>query len=218
MNKFSNFKIHRRIFSHCLFYFIFAVFLFFLCAYVSFLLLLWLLLCIYVHGWFCSHCLPFSFLPSSLLIGYVYNCFADHLSFCVSEDDCCVCVAFCFITTIVTYISHLWLCAWVTCSSEYALTLYALLSHQHLCHKNEPCVYIYINQCLLTPGLFFSLRHFGHWNISVICLRVILKLTVTVIFSPYLQTFWPKWLKFFQLFQKHFGLFLLLVFLPCVLF
>jgi len=29
----------------------------------------------------------------------------------------------------------------------------------------------------------FLLRHFGHWNISVICLTVVLKLAVTVFFS-----------------------------------
>jgi len=54
----------------------------------------------------------------------------------------------------------------------------------------------------------FLLRHFGHWNISVICLAVVLKLAITVFFSLYLQTFWPKWLNFFQSFQKRFGLWL----------
>jgi len=32
---------------------------------------------------------------------------------------------------------------------------------------------------------FFLLRHFAHWNISVICLTVVLKLAVTV-FLPYI--------------------------------
>ena len=32
----------------------------------------------------------------------------------------------------------------------------------------------------------FLLRHFGHWNVSVICLTVVLKLAITVLFS------WPK--------------------------
>ena len=61
--------------------------------------------------------------------------------------------------------------------------------------------------------LFFSLRrfvflvsHFGLWNISAICLRVVLKLTATMFITLYFQTFWPKLLNFFQSFQKHFGL------------
>jgi len=52
----------------------------------------------------------------------------------------------------------------------------------------------------------FLLRHFGHWNISVICLTVVLKLTITVFFSLYFETFWPKWLNFFRSFQKRSGL------------
>jgi len=52
----------------------------------------------------------------------------------------------------------------------------------------------------------FLLRKFGHWNISVICLTVILKLASTVFFSLCFQTFWPKWLTFFRSFQNHFGL------------
>ena len=48
----------------------------------------------------------------------------------------------------------------------------------------------------------FLLRHFDHWNISVICLKVVWKLAVTVLFiRRYFQTFWPKWLNFFRLFQ-----------------
>jgi len=62
--------------------------------------------------------------------------------------------------------------------------------------------------------VFFSLRHFGHfllryfghWNISVICLTVVLKLAVTKFFNLCFQTFWPKWLNFFRSFQNHFGL------------
>ena len=50
------------------------------------------------------------------------------------------------------------------------------------------------------------LRHFCHWNISVICLTVVLNLAITVFFSLYFQTFWPKWLNFFRSFQKRFGL------------
>jgi len=47
-----------------------------------------------------------------------------------------------------------------------------------------------------STGCFYSLRHFGHWNISLICLTVLFKLAVTVFFSLYFQTFWPWWLNF----------------------
>jgi len=38
---------------------------------------------------------------------------------------------------------------------------------------------------------------FFRWNISVICLTVVLKLTLSVFFSLCFQTFWAKWLHFF---------------------
>jgi len=47
----------------------------------------------------------------------------------------------------------------------------------------------------------FLLRQIGHWNISVICLTVVVKLTVTVFISLCFQTFWPKWLLFFGHFK-----------------
>ena len=65
------------------------------------------------------------------------------------------------------------------------------------------------------PGLIFPLkhfghfllRHFGHWNISVICLTVVLKLTITV-FLAYIFKLsdWNDWNEFFWSFQKHFCL------------
>jgi len=48
--------------------------------------------------------------------------------------------------------------------------------------------------------LFFSLKHFGHLSQSCI------KTRRTVFIYLYFQTFWPKWLNFFQSFQKGFGL------------
>jgi len=36
-----------------------------------------------------------------------------------------------------------------------------------------------------TRAGFFSLRHFGHWNISVICFTIVLKLAVTVFIGLY---------------------------------
>ena len=49
-------------------------------------------------------------------------------------------------------------------------------------------------------GLFFR------WNISVICLTVVLKLAIAVFISLYFQTFWPNWLNFVRPFQNIFGL------------
>ena len=46
---------------------------------------------------------------------------------------------------------------------------------------------------------------FFRWNISVICLTIVLKLTVTVFFNLYIQTLWPKWLNMFRSFQRRFG-------------
>jgi len=51
----------------------------------------------------------------------------------------------------------------------------------------------------------FLLRHFGHWNISVICFTVLLKLAISV-FSLYFQTFSPKWLNFFRSLEKRYSL------------
>jgi len=42
-------------------------------------------------------------------------------------------------------------------------------------------------------------------NISVICFAVVRKLTITVLFSLYCQTLWPKWLNFFRSLQNRFG-------------
>jgi len=57
-----------------------------------------------------------------------------------------------------------------------------------------------------TQPVLVSLRHFGLWDISVICLTVVLKLAVAAFTSLCFQAFWPKWLNFFRSFQKHFGL------------
>jgi len=54
-------------------------------------------------------------------------------------------------------------------------------------------------------SVILLLRHFGHRDILVICLTVVLKLAVAVLISLYFQTFRPKWLNFFRSFQKHFG-------------
>ena len=50
----------------------------------------------------------------------------------------------------------------------------------------------------------FLLRHFGRWDISVICLILVSKLAITVFISLYFQTFWPKWPNFFRSFGKTF--------------
>jgi len=53
--------------------------------------------------------------------------------------------------------------------------------------------------CVLNLNLFCF-----RWNISVVYLTVALKLTKTLFFSLYFQTFWPKWLNFFSVISKTF--------------
>ena len=59
---------------------------------------------------------------------------------------------------------------------------------------------LHLRSCFFFAETFFKI--FFYWDISVICLTVVIKLTIAVHF----QTFWPKWLNFFRLFQKHIGL------------
>jgi len=47
---------------------------------------------------------------------------------------------------------------------------------------------------------------FFRWDISFICLVLVLKLTVTVFTSLPYQALWPNLLKFFRSFQNNFGL------------
>jgi len=51
-------------------------------------------------------------------------------------------------------------------------------------------------------NFFFSLSHFDHWNISVDCLTVALKLAVTAFIRQFFKTFWPNWLNSFWSFKK----------------
>jgi len=68
-------------------------------------------------------------------------------------------------------------------------------------YMKTSCVLIYVLQCSITCDslflqLFFSLKHFGHFqlryfghqDILVICLTVVLKLTIEVLFSLYFET------------------------------
>jgi len=64
------------------------------------------------------------------------------------------------------------------------------------------CIWVFFAETFRS----FLLRHFGHWNISVTCLTVVLKLAITVFFSLYFQKFGPKWFNFFRPFQKCFSL------------
>jgi len=64
-------------------------------------------------------------------------------------------------------------------------------------------VCIPIPACFLFAEIF---RSISCWDISVICLTVVLRLTITVFISLYFQAFRPKWLNFFRSSQKHFGL------------
>ena len=49
---------------------------------------------------------------------------------------------------------------------------------------------------ILTSGYFF------HWDISVVCRVIVLKLAVTVFTSLPCRTLWPNWLNYFQSFKK----------------
>jgi len=55
---------------------------------------------------------------------------------------------------------------------------------------------------ILLATVFFSLRHFGHWNILVISPTVAFKLAVTAFIIPDFQTLWPNWLNFFRSFKR----------------
>ena len=54
----------------------------------------------------------------------------------------------------------------------------------------------------LRLAVIFLLKHFGHWDVSVICLTVLLKLTVTVFISLYIQTFDRNDLFFISVISK----------------
>ena len=85
---------------------------------------------------------------------------------------------------------------------------YQLIHISMLLHLSSSGQYIRQSVFMLRHFGHFLLKSFGQWNISVICLTLVLKLAITVFFSPYLQTFWANWLKYFQSFQNHFGLWL----------
>jgi len=55
---------------------------------------------------------------------------------------------------------------------------------------------VFQNHALMSCICFFC------WDILVICLTVLLKLTITLFFSLYFKTFWLKWLNFFDHFKK----------------
>jgi len=61
----------------------------------------------------------------------------------------------------------------------------------------------FLQTCFFFTETFWSLfcRDIFVTDISVICLAVVSKLTISV----YFQTFWPKWPNFFWSFQRRFG-------------
>ena len=54
-------------------------------------------------------------------------------------------------------------------------------------------------------SVIFLLRHFGHWNISVVCLTLVLKLAIAV-FLAYVFKHSDRHDNFFRSFQKRFDL------------
>jgi len=97
-------------------------------------------------------------------------------------------------------------------------TLCSLATARTLSQKNREATKVIVSPCLIKesdwqdttprgtiwgPGFFrcdisviFLLGHFGHLDVSVICLTVVLKLAEAVFISLYFQTFWPKWVNF----------------------
>jgi len=70
--------------------------------------------------------------------------------------------------------------------------IHRLQWNEYLEKKNSTCVHSWsVGDCFFFAETFrsFLLRHFGHLNILVICLTVVSKLTITVFFSLYFQTF-----------------------------
>jgi len=53
-------------------------------------------------------------------------------------------------------------------------------------------------ECVTELRLVLGCCFFFRWDISVICLTVVLKLAVTVTIRLYFQTFWPNWLNLFS--------------------
>ena len=75
------------------------------------------------------------------------------------------------------------------------------------------CLFMFCWYFVSQPVFFFRdisvsflLGHFGHWNILVICLTVVLKLAIALFISLNFQTLWPNSHIFFQSLQKHFSL------------
>ena len=62
------------------------------------------------------------------------------------------------------------------------------------------------SECPVGLWLFVTTKLFFRWDISVICLIVVLKLAVTVCIALYFEKLWPNWLNFFRSFKKNFSL------------
>jgi len=66
----------------------------------------------------------------------------------------------------------------------------------------ESCFVRLVAFISLRPIGQLLLRHFGLWDMPVICLTVVSKFAVMVFISLYFQTFWPNWLNFFCHFKN----------------
>ena len=66
----------------------------------------------------------------------------------------------------------------------------------------ESCFVRLVAFISLRPIGQLLLRHFGLWDMPVICLTVVSKFAVMVFVSLYFQTFWPNWLNFFCHFKN----------------
>jgi len=66
----------------------------------------------------------------------------------------------------------------------------------------RPCIGALLYDNTRIKTFFYCKPVFVHWDILVVFLTVVLKLTITVFISLYFQTFWPKWLTFFSHFKR----------------
>ena len=91
------------------------------------------------------------------------------------------------------------MCYWPKCNPKQKA-----MNEQILGHSMKVKILSYVGMRVtwlrtVPCALFFLLNHFSHLSHSCS------KTCHNSVFSLYFQTFWPKWLNYFQSFQKRFG-------------
>jgi len=70
------------------------------------------------------------------------------------------------------------------------------------CHDTNPCTRCWVAFFRIARNGVATWISFFCWDMSVICLVIVLKLAVAVFISLTFQTLWPNWLNFFGHFKK----------------